>query len=315
MPLITFIFYSSCFDFASRIYVADRGNVLVEPIVKQFQKDGFANILSEDCGFDILNKKEVEVFFEEKQPECVIFSLIHLVEHNFDFGKPLFFIERTLLAAINLLHAAVKYKTKKVLFLISSEIFSFNKKKENRFLDINDLKSNYIFSNLMCCRLIQAFREQYNLNCALAVVTCDVYGDKRDHMYGGLFFDIIRNICDAHLSGKKSVTLRCDPKTERHFLYIDDVARAAVALTRYYESSNMVYVGATRSVPVEHLCNLAVQHLKYKGKVSYHPLFKGDKSQYLDLFPIHNYIGWSDLCSVEKMVPLVIDSYIKSKKA
>ena len=111
-------------DSKSRVYVAGNTGLVGSAIVRMLHNKGYTNILSTPSShFDLRRQSDVERFFKNNDPEYIYLAAAKVggIVANRDY--PGHFIYDNLMIQSNIIHAARKFGSKKLLFLGSSCIY------------------------------------------------------------------------------------------------------------------------------------------------------------------------------------------------
>ena len=108
----------------SKIYIAGYKGLVGSAIKRKLEEKGYTNLVYSDIeDFDLQRQEEVERFFEKERPEYLFLAAAKVGGIWANKTFPAEFIYSNLSIQTNVIHAAYKYKLKKLLFLGSSCIY------------------------------------------------------------------------------------------------------------------------------------------------------------------------------------------------
>src|ERR1700690_1518619 len=167
----------------SKIYVAGHNGLVGSAIMSRLREGGYTNIIARDSKeLDLTRQTEVEAFFEKEQPEYVFLAAAKVGGILANSTYKAEFIYRNLMIASNVIHAAYRYKTKKLLNLGSSCIYpkyAPQPMKEEHLLTgtLEPTNEPYAIAKIAAIKLCRYYNEQYDTNFISAMPT-NLYGLK-----------------------------------------------------------------------------------------------------------------------------------------
>lgn len=255
----------------SKIYVAGYDGFMGGAIVRKLDRKGYKNILFKKV--DLLNQKAVENFFKKEKPKYVFLPQIKSGGILANTKYPADFIYQNLVAQTNIINAAFKNGTKKLLFLASS--CSYPKIcrqpiKEEYLLTGAPESTNepYAVAKISGIKMCQAYNNQYKTNFISAIPT-NAYGPFDDFSDQG---HVIAGLIKKFHKAKKetgAVKIWGTGKPKREFLYIDDVAEACIFLMKNYNNSELINIAGGKEVSIKELAELLKKITDFKGKIVY----------------------------------------------
>ena len=159
----------------------------------------------------------------------------------------------------NVIHNAYKSGVKKLLFLGSSCIYP---KISNIPIDENELLSGkleptndaYAISKIAGIKMCEAYQDQYGFN-AISLMPTNLYGpgDNFDPSSSHVIPGLIRKFSDAKLNKESHVICWGTGSPRREFLYVDDLADAAIFMMENYEGKQHINVGTGQDITIKEL--------------------------------------------------------------
>jgi len=167
----------------SKIYVAGHLGLVGSALWKNLKSKGYTNLIGRTLEeLDLMDTKEVNVFFEKERPEYVILAAAKvggIVANNTYRGQ---FIYENLMIQNNVIHAAYLYKAKKLLFLGSTCIYPRDAPQpmpEDCLLTapLEYTNEPYAIAKIAGIKLCESYNLQYGTN-FISVMPTNLYGPK-----------------------------------------------------------------------------------------------------------------------------------------
>lgn len=165
----------------SKIYVAGHHGLIGSAILRRLQSDGYTNIIIyEHSKLDLLNQAQTDAFFAEQKPEFVFLAAAKVAGILGNSRYPAEFIYQNLMIGSNVIEAARKYGTKKLLNLGSSCIYPGDitrSMKESDLLTGPLEKTNeaYSIAKIAMIKLCYYYNQQYSTN-FISIMPTNQYG-------------------------------------------------------------------------------------------------------------------------------------------
>ncbi len=257
----------------SKIWI-DRSNRLVgSATVKSLGSLGYNNlILKSHTELDLCNETAVQSFYSIEQPDYVFMAAAHVGGILANQSFSADFIYNNLAIQNNVIHGAYLAKVKKLLFLGSCCIYPKN------------------------CP--QPIKESYLLTSPLEL-TNEAYA-------------LIRKFIEAKDAGESEVVIWESGTPSREFLFVDDLAEAAIWAMNHYEENEWLNVGSGKDVTIYELATLISQLVEYKGNIVFDSSKPdGTHRKLLDVSKIQNLGGEESTTSLSDGLAKTIQCYQK----
>ncbi len=190
----------------SKIFIAGHNGMVGSAILRKLKSIGFGNfVLRNSKELDLTNQAEVNLFFSNEKPEYVFLAAAKVggIKANNTFRAE--FIYENLMIQNNVIHAAFKNQTKKLLFLGSSCIYSKNAPqplKEEYLLtgSLEQTNEPYAIAKIAGIKMCENYFHQYGSN-FISVMPTNLYGpnDNYDLKNSHVLPALIRKIYLAKL--------------------------------------------------------------------------------------------------------------------
>ena len=196
-------------------------------IYRKLKAESYDNIVFRNSSqLDLRNQNEVHEFFRREKPEYVFMAAARvggILANNTYRGE---FLYDNLMIQNNVIHAAYKYKAKKLMFLGSSCIYpklAPQPLKEEYLLTGELEKTNepYAIAKIAGIKLCDAYRSQYGCN-FISVMPTNLYGpnDNYDLEKSHVLPALIRKFHEAKKNNSPDVVLWGTGKPKREFCIV-----------------------------------------------------------------------------------------------
>ncbi len=283
----------------SRIYVAGHTGLVGSALVRCLRARGFHNlILRSHEKLELISAEEVNAFFAQERPQYVCFAAAKVGGILANSIYPAEFIHQNLAVQLNVIDAAHRFETKKLLFLGSSCIYpklAPQPIKEEYLLSgpLEPTNEWYAIAKIAGIKLCQAYWKQYGFR-AISLMPTNLYGpqDNYDLQNSHVLPALIRKIHEARAEGRDEVVIWGTGRPRREFLHVDDLASAAVFLMQNYDEPEIVNVGAGEDIAIADLATLIARVVGYQGRFVFDSSKPdGTPRKLLDVTRLHA-LGW-----------------------
>ncbi len=284
----------------SKIFIAGHRGLVGSAILRKLRSLGYRNLITRTRDeLDLRDQAAVDRFFEEERPEYVFLSAAKVGGILANSTYPADFIRDNLQIQTNVIDAAYRSGSKKLLFLGSSCIYPKHAPqpmKEEHLLTgpLEPTNEWYAIAKIAGIKMAQAYRRQYGFN-AISLMPTNLYGpgDNFDLETSHVIPALIRKFHEAKERGEPHVVVWGTGKPRREFLHVDDLADAAVFLMQQYEGEEFVNVGVGEDVSIRELAELIREVVGFGGKIVFDASKPdGTPRKLLDVSRISK-MGWS----------------------
>lgn len=289
-------------------------------IVRNLQSNGFTNIITRtSTELDLRDQSAVNQFFQTEKPSYVFLAAARVGGIHANNIYRAEFIYDNLMIEANIIHAAYKNDTKKLLFLGSSCIYpkmASQPLKEDSLLTglLEPTNEPYAIAKIAGIKLCDAYRAQYGCNFISAMPTNlygpnDNYHPENSHVLPAL----LRKIIIAKRNNEPSVTIWGTGSPRREFLYVDDLADACVYLMQNYDEPGFVNIGTGKDLTIMELARLIKDIVGYKGNIETDTSKPdGTPQKLLDITKLKG-VGWQASIPLEKGIKMVYEDVKDTK--
>jgi len=164
-----------------KIYVAGHRGLVGSAIVRLLKQKGFDNIISRSHGeLDLTRQEQVEAFFKSERPAYVFLAAARVGGIGANSEFPAEFIYNNLAIALNIIHAARKFDTVKLINLGSSCVYpklAPQPLKEEYLLSgpLEPTNEAYAVAKIAAIKLCRHYNTQYGTD-FLSLMPTNLYG-------------------------------------------------------------------------------------------------------------------------------------------
>lgn len=302
-----------------KILITGGAGFLGSYVVKGLTKEGVKTkniIIPRSKEFDL--RKEKNCLKLTKGVDIVIHLAGNVggIGKNRQFPATLFF--DNLLMGVNLIHASMLSKVKKVVII--GTICSYPKYTPVPFSEDNlwmgypeETNAPYGLAKKMLLVQSQAYRQQYALN-SIYLLPVNLYGpaDNFNPDSSHVIPAIIDKIANALDNRKKYIEVWGDGTPTREFLYVEDAAKGIILATKKYEKPDPVNLGSGWEISIKELVKLIARLMKYDGEIIWDTTKpNGQPRRLLDTSRAEREFGFKASTQFETGMKKTIDWYYK----
>lgn len=261
-------------DKQSRIFVAGHRGLVGSAIVRRLRAEGFGNLLLAGRDqLDLTNQALVDAFFQAERPEYVFLAAAKVGGIHANNAYPAEFIRDNLVIQTNVIHSAWRAGISKLCFLGSSCIYpklAQQPMKESALLTgpLEPTNEWYAIAKIAGIKMCQAYRRQYGFD-AISLMPTNLYGpgDNFDLQNSHVLPALIRKFHEAKLAMAPEVVVWGTGTPRREFLYVDDLAYAAIFLMQNYSGEEHLNVGVGEDITIAELAQMVAGVVGYRGTI------------------------------------------------
>ncbi len=260
----------------SKIFIAGHNGMVGSAVHRKLIAEGYSNIIFRTSSeLDLKRQREVELFFEEFQPEYVFLCAAKvggIMANNLYRAD---FIYANLQIELNVIYSAYKSAAKKLMFFGSSCIypkFAPQPLKEESLLTglLEPTNEPYAIAKISGLKLCESFFDQYGCN-FISVMPTNLYGynDNYHPENAHVLPSLIRKFHEAKVNKLPHVEIWGSGKPMREFLFVDDLADAAYFLMNNYNEKQFINIGCGEDISIAALANIIQEVVSYKCEIKF----------------------------------------------
>lgn len=302
-------------DLDQKIYVAGHCGMVGSAIVRALKNKGYSNIIGRTHKeLDLTNQLAVNQFFETEKPAQVFLAAARVGGIYANNTYPAEFIYVNLMIEANVIHAAYKSSVKKLLFLGSSCIYP---KLANQPMDEEALLSGYLeptnepyaIAKISGIKLCESYNRQYGMDYRCLMPTNlygpgDNYHSENSHVIPAL----IKRFHESKENNSPSVTIWGSGQPKREFLYVEDMADAAIFIMNLDEKifkskikpmQSHINVGYGKDISIRELAELIKKIVGFRGIIKFDITKADGPLKKLTDIKLINKLGWNAKIELE----------------
>ena len=260
----------------SSIFVAGHRGLVGSAIHRRLVAAGHDHLLLRTSSeLDLRSPQAVDQFFATARPEYVFLAAARVGGIHANNSRPAEFIRDNLQIQTNVIDAAWRNGTKKLLFLGSSCIYpklAPQPLREEYLLTgaLEPTNEWYAIAKIAGLKMCQAYRRQYGFD-AISAMPTNLYGpgDNFDLQNSHVLPALMRKIHEAKQVGQSEVTVWGSGTPRREFLHVDDLADACVFLMQRYSDEGAINCGWGEDVSIAELATAIAGVVGYDGRFVY----------------------------------------------
>src|SRR4051812_25899571 len=303
-------------------FVAGHRGLVGGAVLRHFEAEGFTRLVTRTSSeLDLRDTRAVEEFFAAERPATVVMAAAKVGGILANSTYPADFISDNLRMQVNVLDAAARHGTSRLLFLGSSCIYPKHAPqpiREDSLLTgpLEPTNDAYAIAKIAGVLQVQALRRQHGVHYVSAMPT-NLYGpgDNFHPTHSHVLPGLIRRFHEAKESGAPTVTVWGTGTPRREFLHVDDLARACLFLLEGYDEPEPVNVGVGADLPIRELAELVAGIVGFEGRLQFDTSKPdGTPRKLLDVGKLHD-LGWQAQIGLREGLEQTYAWYVEQLKA
>ena len=294
-------------EHSSKIYIAGHRGMAGFAVMRRLETSGFTNFITRThAELDLTNQAATRAFFESECPDYVVLAAAKVGGIHANFTYPADFSLKNLQIQSNVIEAAWKHGTKKLMFLGSACIYpklAPQPMAETALLTgpLEPTNEWYAIAKIAGISLCDALRRQHGFN-TVSIMPNNLYGPGDNfHLENAHVLPaLIRKFHEAKENNAQEVVVWGTGTPLREFLHIEDFANAAVFLLNDYDDGGIVNVGTGTDISIGDAALLIKQVVGYQGDIVFDSTKPdGAPKKLLDCTKLHK-LGWESAISLRE---------------
>ncbi|HYR34108.1 MAG TPA: GDP-L-fucose synthase [Burkholderiales bacterium] len=258
-----------------RVWVAGHRGMAGSAIMRRLKSEDCEILAAPRDELDLRRQAAVEAWLAERRPQAVFLAAARVGGILANSSRPAEFIYDNLAIETNIIQAARQAGVEKLLFLSSSCVYprlAPQPMKEEVLLTgpLEPTNEWYAVAKIAGMKLCQAYRRQYGCD-FISVMPTNLYGPgdnfdpESSHVAAALQVKVHR----AKSRGERSIEIWGTGTPKREFLYVDDLADAAIFLMKNYSDDMHINVGTGSDMTIRELAELIAEAAGWRGGFTY----------------------------------------------
>lgn len=302
---------------SAKIYIAGHTGLVGSAIVRELKRQGFSNLCAKPHSeLDLRSQAAVEAFLAEEKPDYVFMAAATVGGVVINDRHPARFFYDNLAMTQNVIHSAYLAGVKKLLYMGSSCIYpklAQQPIREDSLLTgaLEHTNEGYAIAKIAGVKMCEFYNREYGTD-FISCMPCNAYGPGDDFSPEGSHVvpALIRKFHEAKVNGLPEVVMWGTGTPIREFIYIDDIAKAAVFLMEHYSGNETVNVGTGTEYTIRELAGIIRDVVGYEGEII-NDISKPDGTprKLVDASKILS-MGWKPETSFEDGIRITYEDYV-----
>lgn len=301
----------------AKIYVAGHHGMVGSAVFRKLLADGYTNVIGKrSAELDLTNQQAVTDFFKTEKPDFVFLAAAKvggIVANNTYRAQ---FIYENLMMQNNVIHQSYVHGVKKLMFFGSSCIYpkmAPQPLKESYLLTglLEPTNEPYAIAKISGIKMCEAYRDQYGCN-FISVMPTNLYGynDNYHPENSHVLPALIRKFHEAKVNQLPNVTIWGTGAPLREFLFVDDLANAAIMLMKNYNEKGFVNIGCGEDISIKDLALLVKQIIGFDGELVFDTTKPdGTPRKLMDVSLLKSQ-GWEPTITLEQGIQLAYHDFL-----
>ncbi len=288
-------------------------------IVRALKESGYENIITR-CrkDLDLICQSQVESFFNSQSIDVVLLAAAKVGGIKANDSYPADFLYENLMIEANVIHSAFRAGVKRLIFLGSSCIYPRDCDqpiKEEYLLGGHLEKTNepYAIAKIAGVKLCESYNRQYGTK-YVSLMPTNLYGpnDNYDLNTSHVLPALLRKAHEAKMAGTDVLEVWGSGSARREFLYVDDLAAAAIFLMENGVENGIYNVGCGEDITIGQLASSIMRAIEWNGNIVFDKTKPdGTPRKLLDVSRLAN-MGWRAKVSLEDGLKMTYSAFMKS---
>jgi len=314
-----------------KVFVAGHQGMVGSAIATHLQSKTECSLITRTrTELDLADQAAVRAFMQKIRPDVVILAAAKVGGINANNTYPAEFIYENLMIECNVIHQAYEAGVQRLLFLGSSCIYPREAPQpmtEGALLTgaLEPTNEPYAIAKIAGIKLCESYNRQYGTDFR-SVMPTNLYGPgdnfhpENSHVLPAL----IRRFHEATKCGQSCVTIWGSGKPRREFLFVDDMAAAAVFVLRLpneqYKVNTQpmlshINVGCGEDISILELAHLVAKVVGFRGDIVTDPSkADGTPRKLMDVSRLSK-MGWSATIGLEEGIRRTYSWFLNNQAA
>ncbi|WP_409523335.1 GDP-L-fucose synthase family protein [Nitrincola sp. MINF-07-Sa-05] len=282
--------------------------------------DKFEILAPRSQELDLLDRKAVSSYMEEKKPDLVIHAAGRVGGIQANMADPVGFLVDNSLMGIHVINEAYKAGVEKCINLASSCMYprsATNPLSEDQILtgELEPTNEGYALAKITATRLSQYISKVDSTRKYVTLVPCNLYGkyDKFDPAHSHMIPAVIRKIHEAKMAGLSAVDIWGDGEARREFMFVADLASCVFKVIEQMRADVplLMNVGLGKDHTINEYYRAVADVIGFQGEFE-HDLTKpvGMRQKLIDSTRVGS-VGWQAKTSLREGIEQTYQYFLK----
>lgn len=258
-----------------RVFVAGHRGMAGSAICRRLVQEGCEILTAPRDALDLRRQADVERWFADHKPQAVFMAAGVVGGILANSTRPVDFLFDNMIIEANLFDAAHRNGTERFLFLGSSCIYPRDADqpiREEALLSgpLEATNQWYAIAKIAGLKLADAYRHQYGAD-FIGIMPTNLYGpgDNFDPESAHVLPALLRKTYEARQTGSRFVSVWGSGRPRREFLYVDDLADAAVFAMQRFAGPGYLNVGIGKDISIAELASEIAGAVGFDGDLRF----------------------------------------------
>ena len=301
-----------------KVWVAGHMGMVGSALVRRLEREDCEVLTVARDRLDLCNQNAVFDWVSGVKPDAIFLAAATVGGIDANRSRPADFIYNNLIIESNVIHAAWKNNTEKLMFLGSSCIYPKLAPQPMREEDLlggplEPTNQWYAIAKIAGIMLCQAFRKQHSCDFISAQPT-NLYGigDNFDLQSSHVLPALMAKAHKAKIDGHNTLKVWGTGSPKREFLFVDDLADALIHLMKFYSDEIQINIGTGEDISIREAAELMCEVVGFKGDLEFdESMPDGSPRKLLNVDRLTK-LGWTAETSLKKGLQETYKWYLQS---
>jgi GDP-L-fucose synthase len=259
-----------------RIYVAGSETLVGKALLRQLKAGGYSNLIDTSSAEpDLTDGAKVDAYFDSMKPDYVFLAAGRSGGIGANQKYPADLMLDNLLIQCQIMRSAQRHGSRKLLYFASSCSYPRSCPQPMHVESLMNgplepTSEAYATAKIAGIKLCQAYQKQYGAD-MISAIPGDVFGpgDNFDLEDSHVIAALIRRMHQAKILAARAVAIWGSGSPRREFIFVDDVADAAIFLMKNYTRPTPINVGSGSAVTIRTLAELLKEVIGFEGELQF----------------------------------------------
>lgn len=258
-----------------KVWVAGHRGMLGSALVRKLEKLDCDLLKVDRSQLDLTRQMDVEQWLLDEKPDLIFLAAAKVGGIHANSAYPAEFIYENIAIQMNVIEGARKTGVEKLIFFGSSctyPKYAPQPINEEQLLEGQPEPTNvwYAAAKIAGLKMVEAYRKQYGCD-FISLMPANAYGpgDNFDPNGSHVIPAMIRKFHLAKTNREERVQLWGTGAPLREFLYVDDLADAAMFFSKNYNDGKILNIGTGQEIAIADLAGKVAKVVGYKGMLDF----------------------------------------------
>ncbi len=294
----------------ARIYVAGHRGMVGSAITRRLKADGYQHLVLRDHSeLDLTNQAAVEAFFAAEKPEFVFLAAARVGQPDDNRDQPADFMHTNTLIGLNVIHASFVTGVRKLVHFADPCVFPPEAPRPVNETTLltgapDTGMEGYALAKIATIKYCQFCNDQYGTD-FVTLVPAPLFGPGETFSLSDsdAVAGLIRRFHDARENQLPQVTLWGTGMPRQEFLFVDDLADAALFFMQRCHArqvGSLINVGSGEDISYLDLAEMIKKVVGYRGRIVFENARSDGADGWLADVSRLQTLGWQPTTSLQE---------------